>query len=89
MCYVSFKCGDAVAVFGAQDKFPCVDNTVYLNLTEPEHESDFTDHMKRGASGVEPGLYSPRLHEHEQKTEHNGGFGFQTKVKDHFLHQRR
>ncbi len=24
-----------------------------------------------------------------QRTEHNGGFGFQTKVKDHFLNQRR
>ncbi len=32
VCYVLFKCGDAVAVFGAQDKFPCGDNKVYLIL---------------------------------------------------------
>ncbi len=59
--------------------------------------ADFTDQVKRGAVNasalwVKPGLFSPCQHEHEgafSKTEWNGGFGFQTKVKDHCLNQRR
>ncbi len=36
VCCVLFKCGDAVAVFGAQDKFPCGDNKLYLDLNITE-----------------------------------------------------
>ncbi len=38
-------------------------------------------HMQNGASA--------RARRCAQRTEHNGGFGFQTKVKDCFLNQRR
>ncbi len=42
-------------------------------------------------SWVEPGLLaaSARVRRCAQRTERNGGFGFQTKVKDRFLNQRR
>ncbi len=61
----------------------------------------FTDHVKRGAfnastfsanaSCVEPGLYSPCQHEREGARSGLSvqRFGFQTKVKDRFLNQKR
>ncbi len=47
--------------------------------------------MQSGSSACPLCFHSPRQHEREgaQRTEHNWGFGFQTKVKDRFLNQRR
>ncbi len=54
--------------------------------------SQITLITRRGAfsarASVEPGLYSPHQHEREG-ARRNGGFGFQTKMKDRFLNHRR
>ncbi len=42
--------------------------------------------MQSGSNARPLCFYTPRQH---QRTERNGGFGFQTKVKDRFLIQRR
>ncbi len=46
-------------------------------------------HIQREASWVEPTLTASAQARRCTRTERNGGFGFQTKVKDCFLNQRR